>query len=383
MAHRYDVIVLGCGVMGAAAGAQFARRGARTLILDRAAIPGAHGSSHGLSRFFRTAYFERDEYVPLLQRAGAGWRRLETESGRELLRRTGALYLGARRPGGFIDRTLAAARRFALPCELLDAAQLRTRFEQFTCPESCIGLLERDAGCLLPEAAVAAFAEVALRHSAEVRAHVAVHAWRASAREVRLDTSAGEFAAEHLVVCAGPWTAAVCADLGVTLTVTRQVAAWFWPRRPELFDRKRLPAWAIEFDAGAGPVIQYGFGLQPEAPGVKTALHLPGPPIDPDDRDRLQPRPDDAESLRVALQRFLPEANGPLLALRPCLYTNSPDGHFILGRHPAHDRVTIACGFSGHGFKFAPVIGEALADLALDGRTDLPVEFMAPTRFSA
>ena len=381
MARHFDVIVLGCGVMGAAAGAELARRGARTLILERGAIPVAEGSSHGLTRFFRTAYFERNEYVPLLQRALAGWRRLETESGRELLRLTGALYLGADGPGSFISRTSAAARRFDLACERLDHAALRGRFPQVTAPESFVALVERDAGVLLAETAVAALAELALRHEADMRAHVEVHDWRDSAADVRISSDAGEFTADHLVLCAGAWTSRLCRDLNATLTVTRQIAAWFWPRCADLFEHDRLPAWAVDLGASAEPVIQYGFPLQPEAPGVKTALHLPGAPIDPSDRAQLRPQPHDAEELRRGLERFLPGAAGPLLAIRPCLYTNSPDGHFILGRCPGRDRVTIACGFSGHGFKLAPVIGEALADLALTGQTELPIEFMSPQRF--
>ena len=381
MARQYDAIVLGCGIMGAAAAAELARRGARALVLERGAIPHAEGSSGGLSRFFRTAYFERDEYVPLLQRALVGWRRLEAESQRELLRLTGALYLGDQRPGGFIDRTRSAAERFGLAHELLDARALPKRFAQVHAPDGWAGLIERDAGTLLPEAAVAAMAGIALRTGAELRAHVTAHDWRATAREVQARSSAGDFSADHLVLCAGPWTGRLCAELGARMTVTRQVAAWFWPLRPREFEPRAMLPWAVEFAADAGATIQYGFPLQAEAPGLKTAIHRPGPLIEPDDGMSLCARATDAEELRPALQRFLPDADGPLMAVRPCMYTNSPDGHFILGRHPGCDRVTLACGFSGHGFKFAPVVGEIVADCALAGRTDLSVEFMSPGRF--
>jgi sarcosine oxidase len=233
------------------------------------------------------------------------------------------------------------------------------------------------AGFLLPERVVAAHANEAMKAGAELRGHEPVLGWSADARGVTVGTDRGEYRADHLVFCGGPWSGRLIADLGVRLMVTRQVLAWVWPPHPEPFQPGRLPVWAID---NADGTLHYGFPMQPDNPGFKIAHHGPGPATDPDEVAR-QPLPGDVETVRPALRRFLPDADGPLLALRVCLYTNSPDHHFIIDRHPAHDRVTIACGFSGHGFKFASVVGEVLADLAIKGSTDLPAQFLGLARF--
>jgi sarcosine oxidase len=164
----------------------------------------------------------------------------------------------------------------------------------------------------------------------------------------------------------------------VPLVVTRQVLGWVWPKEPDLFDISRCPVWAI--DDGTGQHFYYGFPMTPDNPGVKLARHFPASPVDPDSVNR-NPLAADEDSFRPCLSRFMPAADGPLLSMRICLYTNSPDGHFIVDQHPVHDRVTIACGFSGHGFKFAPVIGQALAEMAADGGTALPIGFLGLKRF--
>jgi sarcosine oxidase len=168
------------------------------------------------------------------------------------------------------------------------------------------------------------------------------------------------------------------ADLGVELVVTRQVLGWVWPRRPERFELGAFPVWGIENADGS---LAYGFPMMVDNPGLKVARHGRGPVTDPDRVSRAATAADETEVHEI-LNRNLPDGNGPLLSLRVCLYTNSPDGHFIIDRHPRHERVTVACGFSGHGFKFASVVGEVLADLATKGATGLPVEFLGLRRFA-
>ena len=376
MSPKFDAIVVGIGAMGSSACYHLARRGAAVLGLERFDIPHALGSSHGQSRMIRLAYYEHPDYVPLLRRAYELWHALETISGQKLLYLTGGLYIGEPE-GELVGGSLRAAREHGLEHELLGPRELALRFPQLTIPDGCVGMLEPQAGFLLPERVVAAYAEAALRSGAELHGREAVVNWSSDAAGVTVVTTRGEYRAKHLVFCGGPWSGTLLRDLGVELTITRQVLAWVWPKEPDRFALGTLPVWAI--DRGDG-TLHYGFPMMQDVPGFKVAHHGRGPVTDPDKviRDVL---PGDEQTFRPILRQMIPAANGPLLSMRVCLYTNSPDSHFIIDRHPRHDRVTIACGFSGHGFKFASVVGEILADLALQGRTELPAQFLGLARF--
>jgi sarcosine oxidase len=376
MSQRFDVIVVGVGAMGSSACWQLARRGARVLGLEQFDIPNTRGSSHGFSRMIRMAYYEHPDYVPLLRRAYELWRELERASGQSLLHVTGGIYLGPPE-GGLISGSLRSAREHGLEHELLDRAALARRYPQFHVPDDWVGLHETMAGWLPPERVVAAFTNEAMKAGSELHGHEPVRGWSSDGSGVTVGTDRGEYRADRVIFCGGPWTGRLLSDLGVRLTVTRQVMAWVWPRDPAGFQPGRLPVWAIDNPDGT---IHYGFPMQPDNPGFKLAHHGPADATDPDEVIRT-PLPGDERTVRPALARFLPDADGPLLALRICLYTNSPDHHFIIDRHPTHDRITIACGFSGHGFKFASVVGEVLADLASKGSTDLPARFLGLARF--
>jgi sarcosine oxidase len=376
--ETFDVIVIGVGAMGAAACLQLAQRGARVLGLEQFAIPHGRGSSHGYSRAIRLAYYEHPDYVPLLRNAWAQWGVLEALSGQTLLHRTGCLYLG-RPESDLICGSREAAVAHGLPHEMLDACALGDRYPQFNVPPEYSAIFETLGGVLRPEAAVAAFAEQAMRAGAVLCGHATVAGWTTNGSGVTVETADGtRYSAGSLIVSGGAWSGRLLGDLGVPLTVTRQVVGWTWPRRPDLFGLDRFPTWAIEHETG----VHYGFPMLPDNPGFKIALHAPAAETNPDTVER-DPQPGDAETFLPAVRRFFPNADGPLLALRVCLYTNSPDGHFIVDRHPAHSNVAVACGFSGHGFKFAPIIGEALADLALGSRTALPIDFLGLSRFGS
>lgn len=381
----FDVIVVGVGAMGAATCHALARQGARVLGLERFDVPHAQGSSAGQTRLIRLAYYEHPDYVPLLRRAYELWDALGEETGVPLLHRTGALYLG-RPEGELIAGSLRAAREHRLAHEVLDAAAVEQRFGGFRVPEGFAAMHEPEAGFVLAERAIAAMAERALHHGAELHGREPVRSWQVDRGGVRVVTDRGTYHAGHLVFTAGAWTAPLVRDLGVPLTVTRQVLGWVWPRVPERFALGRFPCWAIEDDAPGFQGIYYGFplmtGAAMEAPGLKVAHHAPGPATHPDALDRATTAADEGD-FRPALSKYLPDADGPLLSMRVCMYTMSPDQHFVIDRHPAHERVTIGCGFSGHGFKLAPVMGEALADLALHGRSELPVAFLGRARFAA
>jgi sarcosine oxidase len=380
----FDVIVVGVGAMGAATCHALARRGVRVLGLERFDVPHAQGSSGGQIRLIRLAYYEHPDYVPLLRRAYQLWDALGEETGTPLLHRTGAVYLG-RPEGELIAGSLRAAREHGLAHELLDAAALAERFGAFRVPEHFAAMYEAEAGFVLAERSVAAFAERAMRHGAELHGREPVRSWQADRDGVHVVTDRATYRAAHLVFTAGAWTGALVRQLGVPLTVTRQVVGWVWPRAPERFELGRFPCWAIEDDAPGFQGLYYGFpllaGAPMDVPGLRLAHHAPGPVAHPDALDRATTAADEGD-FRPALAKYLPEADGPLLSMRVCMYTMSPDQDFVIDRHPAHDNVTVGCGFSGHGFKLAPAMGEALADLALHGRSELPIGFLGLGRFT-
>jgi sarcosine oxidase len=371
----FDVIVVGVGAMGSAACYHAARRGARVLGLDQFAIPHSQGSSHGYSRLTRMAYYEHLDYVPLLKRAWELWEQLEEASGQKLLFKTGGLYMG--HPDGEVVRgSLASAQRNALAHELLDAKTLAARYPQFQLPGDFVGVYEPRGGILAPEKIVWAHCQLALKAGAELHGNEPLEEWHIDGDRVSVRTARGTYTARKIIFAAGAWSAKLLDALGVKLIITRQISAWVWPKDAAMFEASLFPAWAIDVP---GQGLWYGAPLLPDNPGLKVALHFPGMPTDPG--HVAPPQRHEEELIRTTIRRILPAADCPLLGLRTCLYSNSPDSHFIIDRHPRHPQVLVAAGFSGHGFKFASVIGEALCDLALNDATHLPVEFLGLGRF--
>jgi len=380
MLPSFDVIVVGVGSMGAAACWQLARRGVRVLGLEQGPLPNPLASFAGATRVIRLSYTEHPDYVPLLRGAYALWDELGEAAGREFLKRTGAVYLGST-DGYLVGGARKAAEEHGLAHTMLTAAELAERWPQFNVPDGFVGMHEDEAGYVLSEQAVAAFTEQALRAGADLRGHETVTGWREEGDGVVVQTANGEHRAGRVVFAAGAWTGRLLRELDVNLKVTRQVLGWTWPREPEQFTADKFPVWVADADNGA---VYYGFPLTPDGSGgvgLKAALHFPATETDPDTVERGA-LPGDEGEIRDGFRRFIPAGDGPLLSLRVCLYTNSPDGHFIVDRHPECDRVIIACGFSGHGFKFASVMGAALADLAMEGKTDWPIGFLGLSRFA-
>ncbi|MGN6362631.1 MAG: N-methyl-L-tryptophan oxidase [Thermomicrobiales bacterium] len=375
MSSAYDAIVLGLGAMGSATAYHLARRGARVLGLD--AFPRGHtqGASHGRSRIIREAYFEAPEYVPLVQRAYHLWRELEAESGQALLTLTGGLNLGAP-DSELVTGALASARQHQLPYEYLTAADVTARFPGFRPPEGAVAVYEPNAGILAPEACVGAHLDLAMRYGAVLQFTEPVRHWSADGAGVRVDTAQCTYQAARLVIAAGPWSAAVLAGLGLPLTVQRIVNVHFAPAEPDRFAPGRCPIYILSVPEGE----YYGFPALP-GQGVKFGRHDTGEVCTPATIRRTVGA-DEVAALRAVLDRYLPGAGGDALWTLTCMYTNTPDRHFILDRHPAHEQVVYGCGFSGHGFKFSSVIGEILADLALDGTTKHPIGFLSAARFA-
>lgn len=352
------VIVIGCGAMGSAAAWHLARRGAQVLVLDRHPPGHEHGSSHGHSRVIRQAYFEHPDYVPLLRRAYALFRLLEGETGHHLLELSGALFCG-RPDGEVVHGARMSASLHQITHELLDGDELRRRWPALHLPEDHVAVWEPGAGYVFPERTVHAQAALAEKLGAVLQLDEPALRWSRDGAGVRVETEAGSYLADRLVITAGAWASRLLP--GLPLQVTRQLIGWVDPA-PE------LPVWLVDQHDGSAV---YGIPAVDEGPaGMKVAVHAPGQVVDPDDVDRRVPLAERAE-LSELVQRCVPRATA-VHAVTTCLYTNTADRHFVIDSFG--ERVVAAAGFSGHGFKFAPVVGEILAELALDGHSDWPTQ---------
>lgn len=375
---RYDVIVVGLGAMGSAAAFHLARRGARVLGLDRFAPPHALGSSHGRSRIIREAYFEGPLYVPLVQRAYELWGELEAASGTAILRQTGGLMLGPP-DGAVVAGALASARQHGLPFEELSAVEVTRRVPGFRPTVDMVGVWEPRAGYLVPERAIEAHLALAARHGAELRTGESVLRWSAGGGTVEVTTERGTYAARRLVLAAGAWMRRLLRpELDLPLVVERVVQHWFRPAcATTLYAPDRFPIFICEYAPG---LAWYGF---PDAgDGVKAALHHHGEHGADPDALRRDVGPEEVAYVRALLRTFMPAADGPLAESAVCMYTNTPDEHFVIDAHPAHPEVVIASPCSGHGFKFSSAIGELVAALATDGRTEFDLTPFRVSRFT-
>lgn len=359
----YDVIVIGLGAAGSAALHRLALRGCRVLGIEQFEPGHDRGSSHGLTRIIRLGYFEHPSYVPLVRRAYDLWREIERASGIRLLTVTGIAEIG--RPDSTLVRgTLQSAREHALPHEVLDARALTQRFPAFRLPDGFIGMVQPDAGYLEPEKAIAAQIGLAAASGAEVKWGTPVTAIEPRSGGVRIVTAQGAVEAGGAVVCAGAWLGQLMPELALPLRVTRQAVLWFEPHDRAPFRTPHFPVFMIESERG----IHYGFPFR-DGEGVKAALHHHEDEATDARTCNREVTPHDEALVRAGLEAFLPAANGTRLSARICLYTRTPDDDFILDRLPAHPQIVVASPCSGHGFKFAPAIGEILAGLALDGGT--------------
>jgi sarcosine oxidase len=375
---RYDAIVVGVGGMGSAACRHLARRGKRVLGLEQHDVPHELGSSHGVTRIIRKAYYEHPDYVPLVSRAYELWRELEREAGEELLVENGCVNAAA--PDSFvIEGALRSCREHGIPHELLEPAEVARRWPAYRLPAGSVALVEPSGGYLLSERCVVAHVFGALRHGAEIRARERVLDWEeAPGGGVRVRSERGEYEAESLVLTAGAWNDRVARLPRPLVEAERQVLGWFQPLRPELFEPRAFPVFVLLAEEG----FYYGFPVV-SVPGFKIGLyrHLEEK-VDPDG-PRRPPDAEDERVLRACVERYFPDGNGPTMALKPCLFELSPDEHFVVDRHPESPHVVVGAGFSGHGFKFCSAVGEVLADLALDGATRHPIGFFSLERFTS
>jgi len=382
----WDVIVVGAGAVGSAALRAATEAGARVLGLEQYTPANPRGSSHGHSRIFRHAYFEHPDYVPLLRHATVRLESLERESGSRLLHRCGMLLMGT--PGcTAVTGAIESAQRWGLPLDALDATGIRSRFPWFDVPSETHGAFEANAGIVRPEATVRAAVQFALARGVELRLEQRVGAVVEDDTGVTVITPSGAESAAAVIIAAGPWASGLMPELRPLLRVTRVVQAWLEPR--DSTDVSAMPCWL--YDRGPGRRAIYGLAPDPmEANppnGVpspsrypKVGLHGSDVLVDPD-RGAAPVTTADIDAILAQYGAIAPSLAGRIVESSTCLYTMSPDEHFILGPRPDCRRTFFAAGLSGHGFKLAPALGDALADLALLGRTTLPVGFLSPRRF--
>ncbi|QWF82240.1 N-methyl-L-tryptophan oxidase [Amycolatopsis sp. CA-230715] len=373
----YDTIVIGLGGMGSAAAYRLARRGQRVLGIEQYAPVHNRGSSHGGSRITRQAYFEDPAYVPLLLRAHELWDEIEADSGRRIFGRCGGITVGKPDSRPFAG-SLRSARQWDLPHEVLDADGLRERVPTMRPADDDVALYEPNAGFVVPEASVAAHLQLAKRAGADLRYEEKVVTWTSDPSGVRVGTAQNYYTADQLVLCPGAWAPELLSGLGVPLRVQRRVQYWFAPTGdPAAFLPERHPVFLWQ-DTGK---LLYGFPAHNgPGEGVKIAFFGEGGDCTPDTIDRRVHAGEVAEIGAHAGAR-IPALPGRFLRAVTCMYTSTPDEHFVISRHPSAERVVVACGFSGHGFKFTPVVGEVLADLVTEGGTAHPISLFDPARF--
>jgi len=367
---HFDAIVVGLGAMGSAALYQLGRRDQRVLGLEAFAAGHRLGSSHGESRVIRLAYYEHPNYVPLLHRAYQLWADLERDSGEHLLRLTGGLMIGAP-DSALVSGAKASAEQHQLAYELLDSDEVRRRHPALHLQPGEVALFEPRAGILSPEACVAAHVRLAEAAGAHVRYAEPLRSWTAGEHGVEVVTNQGRYSADQVVFTSGAYMSQVLGDERVQVRAERIPLFWLQPSAPELFELGRLPIYLWQQADGDH---FYGFPHL-QWPGAKVARHHSRDYCDPDTVDR-QVNAEDERRLRAVIEHRLPALNGPVQSSLICLYENSPDEHFLIDRLPGQPNVVFAGGFSGHGFKFASVVGEALADLVIDGRATPDADFL-------
>lgn len=375
MSQEFDCIVIGVGGMGSSTLYNLAKRGRRVLGLEQFDIPHAEGSSHGVNRIIRLAYYEHPSYVPLLRRAYELWSEIESVTGEQLLYKTGSIDTA---PSGHevFEGSLESCLLHDIPHRVLNHAQINEEFPGYQLPPGHMGLLQGDGGFVLSERSIVAYANAAMSTGAEIHAREVVSGWEPDQGGVRVFTDRGEYTAERLVITAGAWTSGMVPILDDLAVPERQVLAWLQPIDGSLYTPEVFPVFNAYFDEGR----YYGFPVY-GIPGFKVGrYHHLEEVIDPDFAIKTVNSEDEAV-LRSAVERYFPKANGTTMTLKTCMFTNTPDEHFIVDLLPANPQVAVAAGFSGHGFKFASVIGEILADLAINGETEHNIDLLKIDRF--
>lgn len=359
--------------MGAAASYNLAKRGLRILNVERFGVNHEFGSSHGRTRIIRLAYYEDPRYVPLLRRAFDSWRELESKSGKKLLRMTGGLMIG-RPEGELVAGVLKSAKVHGIRCEFLSSGEAEKRFEAFKLDDEQSAVYEETAGILAAEDCVRAFVGLGSEAGCEFRFSEQVLKWRGGPGGVEVETSSGTHTAHKVVLAAGPWNGELLGGV-VPLKVERQVPLWFSSKGAESLAPPKMPVFIMEEDGGP-----FYYGVPDVGHGVKVARTHGGEFSDPG-KVRRDVTDEDVAPVKEFINRRIRGLEGPPIASTTCLYTNTPDLNFAVGPHPGDKNVVILSACSGHGFKFASVIGEVVADFATGASPPYDLAFLDPARF--
>lgn len=374
--NYFDVVIVGLGAMGSAAAYQLSRRKQKILGVDRFAPPHPFGSSHGQTRIIREAYFEHPLYVPLVQKAYENWAELEQAIGQQLFQQTGGVMIGLPQ-GVLVNGAQRSAQLHRLPYEFLTAAELRRRSPAFQPADAMVAIWEPRAGILFPEQCIQAHLKMARRLGAAFGFDEPVISWAAEGEGVRVVTSKGEYFSDRLLLTAGAWMNQLIPSLKLPLAVERQVLFWFEPTaHSEFFDPKYCPIYIWEHEPNR---FIYGFPNLGE--GVKVGIHHEGENTT-SDSIRREVDGNDIEAMRAILRRIMPALNTNPHASAVCMYTNTPDFHFLIDYHPEYPQVLLASACSGHGFKFASAVGEILTDLLIEGHSHFDLSLIRLERFS-
>ena len=384
MNTSFDIIVIGVGSMGSAACYYLAKRGYNVLGLEQFDISHEFGSHAGQSRIIRKAYFEHADYVPLLERAYRNWRALERETGKQVYFKTGVLYAG--KPDNVIIKGVEeSASLYNIDLDQLNSVAAIDHYPPFKFPDDFEILFEPEAGFVTPEKAIRLYTTEAKNNGAIIHSNEKVIDWKKDNSNIIVKTDKDSYQCKKLIITAGAWAGKLIPGFADKIKVTRQFVAWIKIKNDEQFALNKFPCWMIGDDQKHG--CYYGFPFldtrkfgEPE--GLKLAHHFAYQTTDPDNVNR-QTTEEDLSNLKYCLDKYLPGVFDAFLSTKICLYENSPDENFIIDKLPGfEENVLIACGFSGHGFKFASVVGEILADLATEGATQLPIGFLNATRFA-
>ncbi|MEI4832546.1 N-methyl-L-tryptophan oxidase [Bacillus sp. FJAT-53711] len=363
MGKHYEVVIIGAGSIGMAAGYYLSKLGIKTLLLDLNNPPHDKGSHHGETRIIRHAYGEGNQYVPLVLRAQELWEQLQEESNKQLFLQTGVLCAGA--PGSsFIKEAINSGREYSLPFEVLSSKEMAYRWPGVTFPEGFTSCYETRSGILFSETCIQAFRDLGLANGMTVLPFTKAEKIEVHLNGATIRTANDTYHTDFVVVSAGAWSGKLLKDLGLDLSLQpiRKTVSWF-KCDPELYDSSVFPAFTVDLLYAH----YYGFPSIGSS-GFKIGRHDGGVQVDPD--EAVSPYgPNDEKEIRSFLRKYMPSANGPLAEGRTCFYTLTPDEHFILDQHPEYPHMFISAGFSGHGFKFASVVGEVISQVITKGES--------------
>jgi N-methyl-L-tryptophan oxidase len=372
----FDVAIIGAGTMGMAAGAFLAKQKVKTLLIDAFDPPHNHGSHHGDTRLIRHAYGEGRQYVTLVKRAQQLWGDLEKESGYKIFEKTGVLGLGPS-DSPFLHETIEAAKKYELPLQVLNANEIKEKWPGISIPDNYIGCFEGESGLLYSEKAIQAYKELAIRNGAQLVTNTPVQQVDMNSEDaVKIVTADNIFWAKKVIVTVGAWAAKLLPELKLPIQPVRKVVGWF--DTPEgIYDSANFPSFYVDDK----DKMFYGFPSL-NGSGLKIGRTDGGQEIDPDQQTQnFGQYETDEGDLRHFLESYMPEANGTLKEGKTCLYTMSSDHDFIIDHHPENNNIIIACGFSGHGFKFGSVMGEVLSQLAVNGHSEFDISIFSLSRF--